>query len=329
MRSCRNVGCGQVEGHGDAVGLVVAHEVEQHRREAVDGVGDLAAGKGDVGGEGEEGPVGERVPVDQHHGGHRGRTYCPSQAMRPGRCAPTPAYAAQVAGNADEASGEGLPRVRCEVGERRGIGADREEDGPRDRQHAERLALAAQPPRGHGNVVVRRVGRVELAVSVEQEVAPPHHLSGPQPIEEPVDLAGRVAGHPLVDLANGRPNLSASRQCDGNSTAPATRGHRGSAARTQKSSPCATAAPARSTAPTSAATSATAVSLPGSASTRLGVVDDDAPARARVDPRRRVAGHGWSSARTPMAGHGEPGRSRPSSPSQPVDVTPAASPRRR
>ena len=36
-------GLGPVEGHADAVGLVVAHEVQQHRREPVDRVGHLTA----------------------------------------------------------------------------------------------------------------------------------------------------------------------------------------------------------------------------------------------------------------------------------------------
>ena len=63
-------GLGPVEGHCDLIGLVVAPQVDQHRGEPEDGVGDLARGGGHVGGQGEEGPVGERVPVDEHHRGH-------------------------------------------------------------------------------------------------------------------------------------------------------------------------------------------------------------------------------------------------------------------
>ncbi len=56
---------GPIEGHGHAVGTVVAEQVEQHRREAVDGVGHLARCGRQIGGQREERSVGERVAVDQ------------------------------------------------------------------------------------------------------------------------------------------------------------------------------------------------------------------------------------------------------------------------
>ncbi len=62
---------GAVEGDRDGVGLVVAHQVQQHRREPVDRVRDLARRQRDVSRKGKEGAVGERVPVDQHHLRHR------------------------------------------------------------------------------------------------------------------------------------------------------------------------------------------------------------------------------------------------------------------
>ena len=58
---------GPVESDHHLVGLVVAPQVDQHRREAEHRVGDLARGGGHVGGQGEEGPVRQRVAVDQHH----------------------------------------------------------------------------------------------------------------------------------------------------------------------------------------------------------------------------------------------------------------------
>ena len=58
-------GLGPVEGHDHPVGRVVAQHVDQHRREPVHRVGHLARRRGQVGGQGEEGAVGERVPVDQ------------------------------------------------------------------------------------------------------------------------------------------------------------------------------------------------------------------------------------------------------------------------
>ena len=71
---------GPVEGDHDLVGLMVAPQVDEHRREAEHCVGDLARRGGHVGGQGEEGAIGQRVAVDQHHLGHGGE----STATRPG-----------------------------------------------------------------------------------------------------------------------------------------------------------------------------------------------------------------------------------------------------
>ena len=57
---------GPVERNADAVGLVVADEVQQHRREPEHRVGHLPGSEGDVGRQREERSVRERVPVDQH-----------------------------------------------------------------------------------------------------------------------------------------------------------------------------------------------------------------------------------------------------------------------
>ncbi len=54
-----------VERHGETGRSVVAPEVEHHRGEPVDGVGDLTARGGHVGRQGEERPIGQGVPVDQ------------------------------------------------------------------------------------------------------------------------------------------------------------------------------------------------------------------------------------------------------------------------
>ncbi len=54
-----------VEGHGDPVGPLLREELDEHRGEAVDGVGHLAGGGGERGGEREEGPVGEAVSVQK------------------------------------------------------------------------------------------------------------------------------------------------------------------------------------------------------------------------------------------------------------------------
>jgi hypothetical protein len=67
---------GPVERHRHAPVPVVAHEVDEHRREPEHRVGHLARRGGEVGGQGEEGAVGERVPVDEQerivgHGGGR------------------------------------------------------------------------------------------------------------------------------------------------------------------------------------------------------------------------------------------------------------------
>ena len=56
---------GTVERDGHAAGMVVAQQHDQHRREAVHGVGDLAGLGGQVDGQGEERPEDERVAVEQ------------------------------------------------------------------------------------------------------------------------------------------------------------------------------------------------------------------------------------------------------------------------
>ena len=66
-------GFGPVERDRDQVGVVVLHQVDEHRGEPEHGVGDLPRCGRHVGREGEEGPVGEGVPVDEHHVGHCGR----------------------------------------------------------------------------------------------------------------------------------------------------------------------------------------------------------------------------------------------------------------
>ena len=79
---------GTVERDHDAVRLVVAHQVDQHRGEPEHGVGHLPARRGQVGGQGEERPVGERVAVDEHdlhghdHPGHEGFTGPAARARR-------------------------------------------------------------------------------------------------------------------------------------------------------------------------------------------------------------------------------------------------------
>jgi hypothetical protein len=57
---------GDVEGHRHVCGRLVAHQVDEHRREAVDGVRGLpGAGAEILRGQGEERPVGQRVAVEQ------------------------------------------------------------------------------------------------------------------------------------------------------------------------------------------------------------------------------------------------------------------------
>ena len=62
---------GPVEGDEHAVGLLVLQHVDQHRREAEHGVGDLPAGGRHVGRQREERPVGQRVAVDEEVGAHQ------------------------------------------------------------------------------------------------------------------------------------------------------------------------------------------------------------------------------------------------------------------
>ena len=61
---------GPIERDRDAIGLVVLHQVDQHRREPEDRVGHLTRCRRHVGGQGEERPVGERISIDEHHGRH-------------------------------------------------------------------------------------------------------------------------------------------------------------------------------------------------------------------------------------------------------------------
>ena len=68
--SWRNVGSGRSKATDDVVGLVVAQQVDQHRREAEHRVGDLARRRRHVGRQGEERPVGQRVAVEQQQLGH-------------------------------------------------------------------------------------------------------------------------------------------------------------------------------------------------------------------------------------------------------------------
>ena len=56
---------GPVERGDDRVRLVVLHEVDQHRREAEDGVRHLATGRRHVRGQGEEGPIRQGVAVEK------------------------------------------------------------------------------------------------------------------------------------------------------------------------------------------------------------------------------------------------------------------------
>ena len=58
-------GFGPVERHRHPARAVVAHEVDEHRREPEHRVRDLPGGRRHVGRQREEGAVGERVPVDQ------------------------------------------------------------------------------------------------------------------------------------------------------------------------------------------------------------------------------------------------------------------------
>ncbi len=64
-------GARRVEHHGDAVGMLVAEHLHQHRREPEHRVRDGALGRGEIGGQRVEGAVGERQSVDQEERGHR------------------------------------------------------------------------------------------------------------------------------------------------------------------------------------------------------------------------------------------------------------------
>ena len=78
----RNVGSGRSKATSDAVGLVVLHHVDQHRREAEHRVGDLTARRCHVGRQREERAIGQRVAVEEQVGAH-----AVAQAA-PGRSAP-------------------------------------------------------------------------------------------------------------------------------------------------------------------------------------------------------------------------------------------------
>ncbi len=60
-----------VERHGDVSRVLVTQDVDEHRREAVDGVGVLAGARREVlDGQGEERPVGERMTIEQQETTH-------------------------------------------------------------------------------------------------------------------------------------------------------------------------------------------------------------------------------------------------------------------
>ncbi len=63
-----------VEGHDHAVGLVLPHDVGEHLRETQHRVGHLPGGGGQVGRQGEESAIDERIPVEQHEATHRPQT---------------------------------------------------------------------------------------------------------------------------------------------------------------------------------------------------------------------------------------------------------------
>ena len=69
---------GRVERDRDVVGLLVGEHLGEHRREAVDRVGDRARLGREVGRQREEGPVRERVAVEQQQLRHRRRWYVPA-----------------------------------------------------------------------------------------------------------------------------------------------------------------------------------------------------------------------------------------------------------
>ncbi len=56
---------GAIERHQHLVWSLLLHHVDEHRREPEHGIGELAAGRGHVLGQGEERPIGERVAVEQ------------------------------------------------------------------------------------------------------------------------------------------------------------------------------------------------------------------------------------------------------------------------
>ena len=55
----------EVEGDGDIVRPLFGQQLDEHRREPVHRIGDLPAGGGQRGGQGEEGPEGEAVSVEE------------------------------------------------------------------------------------------------------------------------------------------------------------------------------------------------------------------------------------------------------------------------
>ena len=73
---------GLVEHDRDAVGLLVAEHLHEHRREAEDRVRDRALGRRQVGRERVEGAVRERQAVDQEERRHHRRSYAGTPSRR-------------------------------------------------------------------------------------------------------------------------------------------------------------------------------------------------------------------------------------------------------
>ncbi len=59
----RKVDAGNVPGHRHCIRVMVPEELDEHPREPVGGVGDLARGRRQVGGQGKERPIGDRVSI--------------------------------------------------------------------------------------------------------------------------------------------------------------------------------------------------------------------------------------------------------------------------
>ena len=63
-------GPANIERHGDVFRLLIAQDIEQHRGEAKDGVGQLARGRAHIGWQGVKRSEGQAVSVDQDELGH-------------------------------------------------------------------------------------------------------------------------------------------------------------------------------------------------------------------------------------------------------------------